>query len=300
MIPELLSAFSALQYKLEYEENVYTIVNSEKLSIEIAQKTILEQNHCPLISPERNNNNIIFTVVPYDISCLSDLLHKILWDEIESTKSYKLAVGKPVLVNGQKAYRNLRDATEAMIKYCTSPSRTVIEFCALSQNSGKAMDLGCGQGVNSIPLLKKGWHVTAIDCEPIAMTLFSKNLRNNQVKDSQVELFKWDITEYNFTNDAYDLVVAIDVLNYLPSKKLKAVMLNIHKTLVLNGKFIGSLFIPEGGESEELGKKFGTQYYRKELNQSIIESSGFYIEEIKTRVNKNGTVTCMEFIASKK
>ena len=46
----------------------------------------------------------------------------------------------------------------------------------LNQSKGKAMEIGCGTGIISINLAKKGWKVEALDINPYAIISTKENI----------------------------------------------------------------------------------------------------------------------------
>ncbi len=51
------------------------------------------------------------------------------------------------------------------------PSQVVMEALNLFKTSGKAIDIGCGAGNETIGMLNFGWQVWAIDREPKAIQI---------------------------------------------------------------------------------------------------------------------------------
>jgi tellurite methyltransferase len=64
------------------------------------------------------------------------------------------------------------------------PRRTVLaalDACGEPQGDAVAIDLGCGDGRDVIEILRRGWHVVAVDAEPEALRqLAARNLPNSE------------------------------------------------------------------------------------------------------------------------
>ena len=88
----------------------------------------------------------------------------------------------------------------------------------------------------------------------------------------------------------------------IDSKKLKPLIQKIHNSLVLNGTFIGTLFISTKNQApnKELLEKLGAHFYKNEyLVPALLEHSGFNIEECIPRFVKGSDSRCIQFIATK-
>lgn len=77
--------------------------------------------------------------------------------------------------------------------------------------TGSALELGAGQGRNSLYLASKGFKTTAIDISPIGIESINKEAHNRGViLDAKVG----DITTLEI-NDSYDVIISIFVLHHL-------------------------------------------------------------------------------------
>ena len=101
--------------------------------------------------------------------------------------------------------------------------------------AGRALDLGAGEGVNSLWLAEQGWQVTAIDFAPAAVT---KIERVACQRDLPIRAQAADILKYQ-ADIEYDLVVICYI--HLPPDKRSQLLANAVSALAPNGTllFIG-------------------------------------------------------------
>ena len=72
---------------------------------------------------------------------------------------------------------------------------------------GNALDLGCGEGADSLWLAKNGWHVTAVDISQNAVDKVNKNAESLGLTGS-IKAIAIDLSS-NFPTGNYDLVIAM-------------------------------------------------------------------------------------------
>ncbi len=71
---------------------------------------------------------------------------------------------------------------------------------------GRALELGCGRGDDSVWLAKRGWQVTAVDIAKQALAYAAANARRNNVEES-IHFEQHDLS-LTFPEGEYDLVTA--------------------------------------------------------------------------------------------
>lgn len=86
------------------------------------------------------------------------------------------------------------------------PHSNVEEFINLKTKQGKAIDIGCGAGRDTIFLIKNGWEVISIDREDTSEMIFdklndeeSKKLQFIQQNFENIKLEKSDLLVANFS-----------------------------------------------------------------------------------------------------
>jgi len=82
--------------------------------------------------------------------------------------------------------------------------------------SGKALDLGVGNGRNTIYLLSKSFEVTGVDASKEGI----KILRERVPNDSKLILKVSDVSQFE-TKEKFDLVLAAGLLHFLNTKDVK-------------------------------------------------------------------------------
>jgi SAM-dependent methyltransferase len=121
------------------------------------------------------------------------------------------------------------------------PPRPTLTF-ALDRmpEPGFAVDLGCGNGRDTVELLRRGWQVLAIDSEPEAIALMEAredlpNRENLQTLCAKMEEVRWPDC---------DLVNCSFALPFCPPERFPSVWQRIIESIREGGRFAGHLFGP--------------------------------------------------------
>ena len=151
--------------------------------------------------------------------------------------------------------------------------KELAEFASLVRNNGgnRVLDLGCGSGVQTKLLFKKGLDVVGLDLSP-------KMINEAKKRVPEAKFVVGDMTKMEFTDEAFDGVYARASLLHIPKKLIPKVLKSIHKILTSDGIFYLALKEGEGEEiveEERYGKKvrrffsfFNTSEIKKLLSQS--------------------------------
>ena len=146
---------------------------------------------------------------------------------------------------------------------------------------GKALDIGMGQGRNSLFLAAMGWEVTGFDISDVGV----KQAREEAAKRGlKVDARVGDVDKFDYGKQRYDLVVGMYMHEYLTRNAAKVVeALKPGGILVVEGihRDIGKTAMatgePYGYRSNELPKVFGklrVLYYEDTLAKADWDRSG--------------------------
>jgi SAM-dependent methyltransferase len=237
----------------------------------------------------------------------SALSEKTFWQVVE--KSPMAINEKSPIVIGGTSFPNLAAAQKSIALSCTKMSDYVYKHVIQSSFQGTVLDLGCGIGVNSIPLTAKGCQVTIIDQEKDAIAAcyaLQANLR--RISPNYCDLkapysIVGDITDVAYP-ERIDAVICVDTLPYIRPSKLKATMTKIFQALRPGGLFIGTIFfIPKKPNDSVIiaMRKCGVYFYKdKDFAHEIITRSGFAIKKETERQDHERIPShCLEFLAVK-
>lgn len=279
--------------------NVYILSNSEGFPQQVVDDIISKLGYCAIFSKRRINENLMFTFVPYIREAYFDQVQcerkekgdEELWRLVESVRNL-IASETPIYQGDMQRFANLAEARTEMVAGTLVQSSLVIEFANTAPAEGRVLDLGCGRGVNSMPLLLKGWDVTAIDVHPDALSFYHEEIDSSEIfqeiPEENLTLIQADITESDFKGmEPFNLVICMDVLSYIDSVKLRSLLSNIREALAPGGIFIGTLmFSKEGQNSDQMNffKNLGIHIYPgADLIPEILEHSGFIVEKATLR-----------------
>ena len=99
---------------------------------------------------------------------------------------------------------------------------------------GRALDLGCGQGVDAVYLAQRGWTVVGVDFVAAALELARARAR---VAGVTVELREGDVLDYD-SPEGFDLVVDSGCLHHLPAGRLAAYRARLDRWLLPGADYL--------------------------------------------------------------
>ena len=116
-------------------------------------------------------------------------------------------------------------------KYNLSPAHTEIVNAMKYIKACKTLDLGAGQGKNSLYLSSLDFNITAVDIN----AKFLQDLADISIKEKlNLNVFKHDIAEANI-KDSYDFIFSTDVFMYLNPTRIQSIITNIKQQTNQNG-----------------------------------------------------------------
>lgn len=134
-----------------------------------------------------------------------------------------------------KEFWNSRYSNE-QYSYGTEPNQFFKSYLD-NLKPGKALFLGEGEGRNSVYAAKLKWNVDAVDFSDSAKDKAINLANKNNVK---INYTVCDLSEYNFAEENYDLVVMIFL--HLPSELAKRIFTEAIKSLKRNGLLLVEAF----------------------------------------------------------
>lgn len=124
------------------------------------------------------------------------------------------------------------------------------------------LELGCGQGRDSLFFAKQNYAVTSIDFSPEAIDFVSENARMQKLDN--IKTIVQDLRKNFIFKDKFDLLYSNLALQFFNAKELGDIFKKIHSSLVNKGHFIFST------------KKSGDKYYGTgiKIAENAYQSSG--------------------------
>jgi predicted TIM-barrel fold metal-dependent hydrolase len=142
--------------------------------------------------------------------------------------------------SGVRTYRVSPDASPLML-----------EFIA-GRKSGAALDLGMGEGRNTIYLAEHGWAATGVDISPVAVGHAKKAAAQRGVK---IEAIAQDLDAYDFGKDRWDLITSFYMQDWHANSK-SDIPARIFDALRPGGLVIIEGFGPPRLRADQLAKGF--------------------------------------------
>jgi len=106
--------------------------------------------------------------------------------------------------------------------------------------SGNALDIGCGEGRNSIFLESHGFNVDAIDNEKEAIKKLKKYIKEKNIKNIKPQLI--NINNFKFKNNKYTIVTSFHVLDFLKLSEIEKLIKKLKKSVKKKGYLLFSVF----------------------------------------------------------
>ncbi len=118
---------------------------------------------------------------------------------------------------------------------------------------GRALDLGCGNGANSLFLADKGFKVTALD----------EILPPQRPQHSNIRWVEGDILNFDFSGQ-YEVILALNILQFLEKNARNAIMEKIYQALKPGGWLLIKSYLNNKASCSQQEESV-SQFCRQEL-----------------------------------
>ena len=107
----------------------------------------------------------------------------------------------------------------------------------VNHKTGRAIELGCGAGVNTAYLIKNNWNVIANDIEDVE-SLIKERLNKEELK--RLRFVRENFEEMELEEN--DLTFACNSLSFCKKENFQNLWTRIEKSIKINGFFVGNFF----------------------------------------------------------
>jgi cyclopropane fatty-acyl-phospholipid synthase-like methyltransferase len=115
---------------------------------------------------------------------------------------------------------------------------------------GRALDLGCGTGTNSLFLARHGWHVVGVD---LAGRAVRKAKRKASKAGLSVDFYTADVTKLDFLDPFFDLALDIGCFHALNDEGWGRYRDQLQRLLRPEARFMLYAFGPRQGRFMQMG-----------------------------------------------
>lgn len=152
----------------------------------------------------------------------------------------------------------------------SSPDFRLLQYLDLIEK-GNVLDLGIGEGRNSIPFAINGCNIDGIDTYEPALSCCKEVFKD---AETTINLINCDLREYDIKSDNYSLIIVANVLNFFKKSEIDKIVQRIHEGLKEDGILYLTTF-----------SKLEPKYNILKHNQEMIEENTFYLEERNSYVH---------------
>jgi tellurite methyltransferase len=128
--------------------------------------------------------------------------------------------------------------------------------------NSKILDLGCGQGDDSLFLAKNNFPVTAIDSSDVAINQIK--VKKDEYKLDNLELICGDINDFTIEKNKYQVIICRNVLNFLDKDKALKILNGLQDN-IQKGSYIIIEVFTKNDPSFLSDNKFASYFEEQEL-----------------------------------
>lgn len=142
----------------------------------------------------------------------------------------------------------------------TSPTEELRRYIKKNKLIGNALDIGCGDGRDTLFLAKSGWYVSALDYSKVALQKLMKFAEIYGVSEMIFPLH-YDAINWDYPIDFFNLVISITCLDHIPKKYHGTILEKITRSLKIDGILFLEVHSTDDPGCEN--KKYGASEFSK-------------------------------------
>lgn len=157
----------------------------------------------------------------------------------------------------------------------SEPNKLLQKIYNQANAGSEFLDLGCGQGKEAFFLAKKGFNVTAVDSSKVAIKQIKEKAEKNKLP---IRAICRNATNYKIKNSKYDIIAAMNVLQFLEKEEVMNLIKNIKTGLKNNGLIVLSAFTTKDA-SRQSKKKLRYYFKSEEMKRYFKDFKILYYSE---------------------
>jgi len=159
------------------------------------------------------------------------------------------------------------------------PDKLVVKSIPFIKKNSKILDLGSGEGKDSLFLAKKGNNLTAVDISEKGIEKTNKFAKENNLK---IKTEISNIKDYLNKSKKFDAIYAINVLQFIPEDKIFEVVKKMQNKTKKNGINVIASFIAENTKQKDFILKKGRYFFNKRELKKLYDTweIEFYLEKL--------------------
>lgn len=120
------------------------------------------------------------------------------------------------------------------LSFGDAPTKEVEEYIDGLGGSGLALDMGAGDGRNSLFLAEKGFDVIALDSSKTGLEKLQR-IANERGLGDRLKIVHMDAREWEYPERKFDLIVAITLFDHLEGSDINKLFHKVRKSLKRGG-----------------------------------------------------------------
>lgn len=129
-------------------------------------------------------------------------------------------------------------AADKGLTFGNIPSEELRDYILITKLSGNALDIGSGDGRDTLFLANAGFYVTAIDISKVALNKILKYSKLFYLK-KRIQVINYDVRYWDYPISFFDLVTSATCLDHIPKNNIQP----LFEKIVLSLKPEGILFL---------------------------------------------------------
>ena len=140
------------------------------------------------------------------------------------------------------------------------------------------LDLGCGQGRDSIFMLKNGFNVISVDESYEGVDKILEIVKNNQLFKDRINLFCLDVKDFDIKKNEFSIINVYNLFHFMKKEDVLLIIEKIRKGLISGGYIVLSGFLKTNSVSQKKQNDKGF-FQEGELKKLFFDFDMIFYEE---------------------